>query len=163
MSERANNRPGKERCHKCQNTGFVLLIEEREEAGVAYGNLTAPCPGCALGFAIEFGETGERRWPGGYWKGQSETAVIAMPAGGASLSKAEGMKLSQAYQTALRNVGRSVETPKDRKRRAANRIGSLDTAGEGECADCKQPAFLFVVGRFKVCGRCAESRLAAAA
>lgn len=75
-------------CDKCQNTGYVMLSERAKEDGVVYAELTAPCPSCARGHAIEFGESGKDRWPEGFWQGRN-TEYIVMPAPGRELSFSE--------------------------------------------------------------------------
>lgn len=148
----------KERCDACQNTSFVMVSEGDTIGGVRYAELTAPCPSCERGAAVEFGESGKERWPDGYWQGRP-IPYVPMPATGRSLSKAESRELSEEYRARLNGVGKPMEQPKDTERRLTSMMTSLEPAGHGECDDCHDEAHLFRLGRVRVCTACAHPRL----
>lgn len=50
-------------CRWCADAGVVVVAAQKPP----YGDDTGPCPYCEHGAEIEFGETGQKRWPGGFW------------------------------------------------------------------------------------------------
>ncbi len=64
---RTANVSGNAHCRWCANSSFVAVRHQAHPFAEDMG----PCPYCEKGALVEFGETGQKRWPKGFWEGRT--------------------------------------------------------------------------------------------